>query len=79
MMTRIAKLDDPEAPFVFRRGTRVAWKRRDGTPDHKFIGEIVDGVCEFEVGDGWYNAVYVVKREDGTLFAAGETDLIPVA
>jgi hypothetical protein len=79
-MTHMARLGDPNAPFAFRRGNRVAWKRSDGTPDHEFIGEIVDGICEFEKdGAGSYRAAYVVKREDGTFFAGGELDLVPVA
>lgn len=79
-MTRLARLGDPTAPFLFRKGDRVAWKRSNGTPDHEFIGEIVDGICEFENGGaGFYRAAYVVKREDEVYFAGGEHDLVPVA
>ena len=42
MATVIARLGDPGAPFRFRPGDRVAWRRWDGAPDLEFFGLVVD-------------------------------------
>jgi hypothetical protein len=79
MAIRIARLGDPgsaEAPFSFRQGARVAWKRWDGKPDAEFAGVIVDGICEYVPGGGAYRDRYVVQRPDGLHFGAGALDLV---
>jgi hypothetical protein len=79
MAARIAKLGDPgatDAPFRFRKGDRVAWKRWDGSPDIEFSGEIVDGICEYVPGGGSYRDRYVVRTKDGHYFGGGHVDLI---
>lgn len=76
MATVIARLGDPGAPFRFRQGDRVAWRRWDGAPDLEFFGLVVDGICEYVPGGGAYRDRYVVRREDGTYFAAGQPDLV---
>jgi len=76
MATVLARLGDLGAPFRFRKGDRVAWKRWDGSPDVEMSGLVVDGICEYVVGGGAYRDRYVVQRKDGTHFAAGDLDLI---
>jgi hypothetical protein len=79
MAVRVVRLGDPDAPdapFTFRKGDRVAWKRWDGSPDPEFSGEITDGICEYVPGGGAYRDRYVVRREDGSFFGAEPLDLI---
>jgi hypothetical protein len=79
MTVRIARLGDPnaaDAPFWFKKGDRVAWKRWDGSSDPEFSGIIVDGICEYVPGGGAYRNRYVVQRDDGFYFGAVELDLI---
>ncbi len=79
MPTCLARLGDPEAPdapFRFRKGDRVAWKRWDGLPDREMSGVVVDGICEYIPGGGAYRDRYLVERKDGFCFPADELDLI---
>jgi hypothetical protein len=76
---RVTTLGDPEAaaaPFRFRRGERVAWKRWDGSADPAFSGVVIEGICEYVPGGGAYRDRYVIRRSDGVLFGAGHLDLI---
>ena len=77
MSTRIARLgQDPNAPFPFPKGTRVARINPDGTLDEEYRGEIIDGTCEYEEsGSGWRDVLYVVKRADGRVFRARDFSL----
>jgi len=78
-MAVIVRLDEPaaaSAPFRFRRGDRVAWKRLDGTPDPDYVGIIVDGLCEYLPSGGAFRDRYVVERGDGLRFGAGHLDLV---
>lgn len=78
--TRIARLgDDPEAPFRFRLGDRVAWKRDDGTADAEARGIIADGTCIYSVDGGPYQPpIYVVRWNNGQVFSAAEMTLMLV-
>jgi hypothetical protein len=77
---RIGRLgDDPEAPFRFRTGDRVAWKCHDGTADEDVQGTITDGTCIYTAGGGPHQPpIYVVKRDDGQEFSAAEMTLMVV-
>lgn len=77
MATKIARLDDdPRVPFRFRKGDRVAWRNNDGTLDPEYRGVIVDGICEYQEGGGWYEDRYLVKRDDQFTFPAGHLDIV---
>lgn len=80
MGTRLVRLSDPDAfdaPFKFKKGDRVAWKRWDGSPDEDMSGVVVDGHCEYVPGGGAYRDRYIVQRfKDGFHFAADELDLV---
>ena len=79
MTTRLVRLGDPsahDAPFRFKKGDRVAWKRGDGSPDKEMSGVIVDGICEYVPGGGAYRDKYIVQLSDGFYFGADELDLI---
>jgi hypothetical protein len=81
MTVRIARLGEPntsDAPFRFKRGDRVAWRRLDGSLDPDYVGVIVDGLCEYLAGGGAYKDRYVVERADGLRFAGGHLDLVKV-
>jgi hypothetical protein len=79
MSTRVARLgEDPYAPFYFRRGERVAWRRWDGSPDREISGTIVDGICEYEPGGGAYRDSYVIQLDNGMYFGADSHDLVPL-
>jgi hypothetical protein len=81
MAVRIAWLGEQgisDAPFRFRRGDRVAWRRLDGSLDHDYVGVIVDGHCEYLAGGGAYKDRYVVERADGRRFAGSHLDLVKV-
>jgi hypothetical protein len=81
MAMKIVRLGDAgswEAPFRFKKGDRVAWKRSDGSPDQEFSGIVVDGLCEYVPGGGAYRDSYVVERSDGLHFGAGHFDLVPI-
>ena len=78
---RVVRLGDPnatDAPFRFKKGDRVAWKRWDGSADPDFMGQVIDGVCEYLPGGGAYRDRYVVQRKDGGFFGGGNLDLIAV-
>ena len=82
MAVRVVRLDDPaalDAPFRFKKGDRVAWRRWDGSTDPEFSGVIVDGVCEYVPGGGAYRDRYVVERADDMRFGAAQLDLTRVA
>lgn len=82
MAVRVVRLGDPgapDAPFYFRKGDRVAWKRWDGSADPEFSGEIVDGICEYVAGGGAYRDRYLVQRKDGLQFPANQLDLVKLA
>ncbi|MBI4590078.1 MAG: hypothetical protein HY725_14690 [Candidatus Rokubacteria bacterium] len=79
MAVRVVRLGDPnalDAPFRFKKGDRVAWKRWDGSPDIEFSGTIVSGICEYVPGGGAYRDRYVIERKDGFYFGADQLDLI---
>jgi len=76
LASRMAQLQEPGAPFKFKKGDRVAWVRFDGTPDFEFAGVIVDGVCEYQPGVGAYKAGYVVQRADGSCFGVDHAHLM---
>jgi hypothetical protein len=80
MASRLVRLGDPtaqDAPFRFKKGDRVAWKRWDGSPDEEMAGVVVDGICEYVPGGGAYRDTYIVQRKrDGFYFGADELDLI---
>lgn len=76
MPTRIARLGDEKAPFRFKKGEQVTWRRSDGSLDAEFSGLIVDGVCEYEEGGGSYKDRYIVERKDGVRFPAGHFDIV---
>jgi hypothetical protein len=80
LATRVGRLcDDPEAPFRFRLGDRVAWKRHDGTPDREVQGTIADGTCIYAMDDSTYQPpIYVVKCDNGQEFSAAEMTLMLV-
>ena len=69
---------DPDAPFTFSLGERVAWQNHDGTPDQQLSGRIESGVCEYEPGHGSYNTQYVVLMDNGLRFGAGELDIVKI-
>lgn len=80
MATRLARLGDPDAPdapFIFKIGDRVAWKRWDGSPDEDMSGVVIGGHCEY-VSGGWaYRSRYIVQRfKDGFYFAADDLDVV---
>jgi hypothetical protein len=78
---RVVRLGDPsaaDAPFRFKRGDRVAWKRWDGSADPEFTGQVIDGVCEYVPGGGAYRDRYVIQRQDGACFGGGDLDLVAV-
>ena len=77
---RVARLgDDPEAPFRFRVGDKVAWKRRDGMADEEVQGTIVDGTCIYTADGGSRQPpIYVVACRDGEKFTAAEMTLMLV-
>ena len=79
MAVRVVRLGDPsapDAPFRFKKGDRVAWKRWDGKPDGEFAGVVVDGICEYVSGGGAYRDRYVIQRADGLQFGAVSLDLV---
>lgn len=76
--SRMMRLGDPGAPFKFKKGDRVAWRRFDGSPDGEFSGEVVDAHCEYHFGSGIYRTSYVVKRDNGYYFGADQLNLIHV-
>jgi len=81
MAVRIVRLGDPsatDAPFRFKKGDRVAWRRWDGKPDLEFSGIVIDGHCEYVLGGGAYRDGYVIERADGLHFAGGHFDLMRV-
>ena len=81
MGIRVVHLTDPDAtdaPFWFRKGDRVAWKRWDGSADPAFSGVVVDGICEYVPGGGSFRDRYVVQREDGHYFGGGQLDLVKI-
>jgi hypothetical protein len=75
------RLDDPNAayyPFTLKKGDKVVSKTGDSI-DPESIGEVVDGVYEGTVKPGWYDIVYIVKRDkDGLHYHARDLDLRPV-
>jgi hypothetical protein len=79
-VTRVGRLGtDPQAPFRFRRGDKVAWKRPDGTADTEVQGRITDGTCIFTVSGGVRQPpIYVVMCENGQKITAAETTLVLV-
>lgn len=82
MTVRIVQLGAPgtsDAPFRFKRGDRVAWRRLDGSLDRDYVGVIVEGLCEYLAGGGAYKDRYVVERADGLRFAGGHLDLVKVS
>ena len=48
-MTLTMKLTDPDAPFFFAAGERVAWRQPDGSAHREFRGPVVAGEVTFEV------------------------------
>ncbi len=74
----MTRLGDPDAPFAFKRGERVAWVRFDGSPDLDFSGLVVDGVCEYLPAVGIYTAAYLMKRDDGSYFSADQRNLMRI-
>ena len=80
MTIRVGRLGhDREAPFRFRRGDRVAWKRYDGTADREAQGIIMDGTCIYMVNGGSRQPpIYVVACENGEKFTAAEMTLMLV-
>lgn len=68
ILSRMARLGDPDAPFRFQKGDRVAWTRFDGSPDSRHAGVVVDAICAFQPGT--YRGVYLVQRNDGSYFGA---------
>jgi len=82
MAIRVVKLGDPaasDAPFRFKKGDRVAWRRWDGSADLEFSGVVIDGICEYVPGGGAYRDRYVVERPDGLHFGAAQLDLTEVS
>ncbi|HSB81360.1 MAG TPA: hypothetical protein VLM91_21485 [Candidatus Methylomirabilis sp.] len=75
----MARLGDPDAPFGFKRGDRVAWIRFDGSLDPDFAGQIVDGICEYLPADGIHTSAYLVRRSDGSYFVADQRNLMRIA
>ena len=81
MTIRVVRLGDPsatDAPFRFKKGDRVAWRRWDGNPDPEFSGVVIDGLCEYLQGGGAYRDSYIVERADGFQFGGGHFDLMQV-
>lgn len=66
------RLSDPkcpsDAPFRFRIGDRVAWKKGDEAPDLDSVGVVVDGVWEYWVEGGTGRVWYRVQREKDKLY-----------
>lgn len=79
-MTITMKLsENPDAPFVFRIGERVAWRRADGSVHPEFRGAVVEGKGTFEIPGGARSACYWVERADGRVFGARELDLVRIS
>ena len=79
MPIQIAALGDPaahDAPFRFRKGDHVAWKRSDGSADPGLSGVVVDGICEYQPGGGWYRDRYVIELANGRLIGGGHLDFL---
>ena len=77
-MRRTMRLSDPDAPFFFRAGEHVAWRRWNGAPDREFRGTVVDAVGTFTLPGGPYSATYYVQRGDGQIFRSSEVCLVRV-
>ncbi len=77
-IVRLSGLGSGDAPFRFKQGDKVAWKRSDGSADVEFSGVVVDGLCEYLPGGGAYRDSYVVERSDGFHFGAGHFDLVHI-
>ena len=80
MKIRIGRLgQDADAPFRFRLGDRVAWKRYDDITDSEAHGIIVDGTCLYAAETGARQLpFYVVARRNGEKFTAAEMTLVLV-
>src|SRR6266481_7126429 len=74
--SRMSRLGNPGAPFRFKRGDQVAWKRFDGSLDFEFAGEVVDAVCEHQPMTGFHKSAYIVRRSDGSYFPADHLGLV---
>jgi hypothetical protein len=77
---RVGRLGhDAEAPFRFRLGDRVAWKRYDDGTDCDAHGIIVDGTCLYMPESGTRQPpIYVVACKNGEKFTAAEMTLVLV-
>ena len=74
----MSRLGDSEAPFRFKKGDRVAWRRFDSTIDFDHSGVVTDGICEHQPGSGYFHATYVVRRSDGSSFGADQHFLVRI-
>ena len=77
MAMKIVSLSGPgsgDAPFRFKKGDKVAWKRSDGSADIEFSGVIVDGLCEYLPGGGAYrDSLWLSAQMAFTLVPATST------
>jgi hypothetical protein len=65
-------------PCSFKVGDKVGMKRGDGSTVHpEFTGTVqnVHGGANPSERSGFYDCRYVVRRDDGSSFEAGENDL----
>lgn len=60
--------EDPNAPFRFEIGDRVARLTERGTPSEEFRGFIVARRCEGDPTGGVVKEIYKVRRHDGLPF-----------
>jgi len=78
VIVHLADAEAGVAPFRFRKGDLVAWKRSDGSADPILRGIVVDGICEYVPGGGAYRDGFVVRQADGKIFPARSMDLLKV-